>query len=53
MTDPGRDETEDDRAEEAPTFPFLKTWRGVYWFVFTWFVILVLALAWFTRTFTE
>ena len=42
-----------DRApeDEPPDVPGFRTWRGVYLFVFVWFVIVVIILAIFTRVF--
>jgi hypothetical protein len=37
--------------EEPPDVPGFQTWRGVYLFVFVWFVIVVILLAIFTRAF--
>ena len=37
--------------EEPPDLPGIRTWRGLYWFVFFWFVIVVGLLAVFTRAF--
>jgi hypothetical protein len=37
--------------EEPPDVPGFRTWRGVYLFVFIWFVIVVILLALFTRAF--
>ena len=37
---------------EAPRVPGFRTWRGVYLFVFGWFVLLVALLAAFTRFFS-
>jgi hypothetical protein len=37
--------------EEPPDMPGFRTWRGVYLFVFAWFVIVVILLAIFTRAF--
>jgi hypothetical protein len=37
--------------EEPPNVPGFRTWRGVYLFVFVWFVIVVIILAIFTRAF--
>lgn len=37
--------------EEAPGVPGLRTWRGVYLFVFGFFVLCVLLLALFSRVF--
>ena len=37
--------------EEPPGLLGFKTWRGVYLFVFAWFVVVVVLLALFTRAF--
>lgn len=37
--------------DEAPGVPGFRTWRGVYVFVFTMFVLIVVALAIFTRVY--
>ena len=37
--------------EEPPEVLGFRTWRGVYLFVFVWFVIVVILLAIFTRAF--
>ncbi len=37
---------------EPPGLPGLRTWRGVYLFVFGWFVLVVLLLVAFTRIFS-
>jgi hypothetical protein len=37
---------------EAPGVPIFRTWRGVYLFVFGWFVLVVTLLAIFTRVFS-
>jgi hypothetical protein len=37
---------------EPPDLPGFRTWRGVYLFVFAWFVLVVLLLAVFTRIFS-
>jgi hypothetical protein len=39
------------REEEPPDVPGFRTWRGVYLFVFVWFVVVVILLAIFTRAF--
>jgi hypothetical protein len=36
-------------ADDPPGLPFFRTWRGVYWFVFACFVLVVVALALFSR----
>src|SRR5207245_1167925 len=40
-----------DSHEESPGVPGFKTWRGVYFFVFGWFALVVILLAIFTRYF--
>jgi hypothetical protein len=37
--------------EGSPGVPGFRTWRGVYFFVFGWFVLIVVLLALFTRVF--
>jgi hypothetical protein len=37
---------------EPPAVPGFRTWRGVYLFVFGWFVVVVLLLTLFTRIFS-
>ena len=37
--------------DETPGVPGFRTWRGVYWFVFAAFVLVVLALAIFSRVY--
>ncbi len=37
---------------EPPDLPGFRTWRGVYLFVFGWFVLVVMLLAAFTRIFS-
>ena len=37
---------------EPPRLPGFRTWRGVYWFVFGWFVLVVVLLTAFTRIFS-
>jgi hypothetical protein len=37
---------------EPPGLPLFRTWGGVYLFVFGWFVLVVVLLAVFTRTFS-
>lgn len=39
------------RNDEPPGVPGFHTWRGVYWFVFGCFVLMVLLLALFTRVY--
>lgn len=38
--------------DESPGVPGFRTWRGIYLFVFAWFVLVVVLLAIFTRMFT-
>ncbi len=38
-------------SDESPRVPGFRTWRGVYFFVFLWFVIGVALLALFSRWF--
>ena len=45
----GPDEASD---AEPPGVPGLRTWRGVYLFVFAWFVVVVALLAAFTLIFS-
>jgi hypothetical protein len=40
-----------DSEDEGPGVPGFRTWRGVYWFVFAWFMLVVILLALFTRAF--
>ena len=47
---PRSDERSD--AEKPPGVPGFGTWRGVYLFVFGWFVLLVILLTVFTRIFS-
>ena len=43
----------DERSEtERPDVPGLRTWRGVYLFVFAFFVLVVVLLTVFTRVFS-
>ena len=42
----------DQRSDEPPGLPGFRTWRGVYLFVFGWFVLVVALLAAFTRIFS-
>ena len=43
----------DERTEtEPPDLPGFRTWRGVYLFVFGWFVLVVVLLAVFTAIFS-
>ena len=37
--------------DESPCVPGFRTWRGVYLFVFGWFVLVVVLLATFSRVF--
>ena len=37
---------------EPPGVPGFRTWRGVYLFVFGWFVLVVVLLVLFTRIFS-
>ena len=37
--------------DESPGVPGFRTWRGVYLFVFGWFVLVVVLLATFSRVF--
>jgi hypothetical protein len=37
--------------DERPDVPGFRTWRGVYWFVFASFVVVVVLLALFSRAF--
>ena len=37
--------------DESPGVPGFRTWRGVYLFVFGWFVLVVVLLAIFSRVF--
>ena len=37
--------------DDSPGVPGFRTWRGVYWFVFLWFVLVVALLALFSRWF--
>jgi hypothetical protein len=37
---------------ESPGLPGFRTWRGVYLFVFGWFVLVIVLLAVFTAIFT-
>ena len=50
MTRPPRT---DERSEaEPPDLPGFRTWRGVYLFVFGWFVLVVILLTLFTGIFS-
>jgi hypothetical protein len=43
----------DDRSRaDPPGVPGFRTWRGVYLFVFGWFVLVVVLLALFTEIFS-
>jgi hypothetical protein len=42
---------ESDHDGQSPGVPGFRTWRGVYWFVFGWFILVVILLALFTRAF--
>ena len=42
----------DQRSDEPPGLPGFRTWRGVYLFVFGWFVLVVALLAAFTWIFS-
>ena len=43
----------DERSDtEPPGLPGFRTWRGVYLFVFGWFVLVVVLLAVFSRIFS-
>lgn len=37
--------------DENPGVPGFRTWRGIYWFVFAVFVVVVILLALFSRAF--
>jgi hypothetical protein len=39
-------------SDESPGVPGFRTWRGVYLFVFLWFVLVVALLAMFSRCFS-
>jgi hypothetical protein len=43
--------TPDPDNDESPGLPGFRTWRGVYWFVFGAFVLVVAGLALFSRVF--
>ncbi len=36
-------------ADEPPGVPGFRTWRGVYWFVFAIFILVIIALTLFSR----
>jgi len=38
-------------SDESPNVPGFRTWRGVYWFVFAAFVLVVTLLVIFSRVF--
>lgn len=38
--------------EESPGVPGFRTWRGIYWFVFAWFILIVGLLALFSLVFS-
>jgi hypothetical protein len=40
-----------DSHDESPGVPGFRTWRGVYLFVFGWFIAMVVGLAVFTHLF--
>ena len=44
-------EREEEFETESPDVPGFATWRGVYLFVFGWFVLVVVLLALFTAMF--
>ncbi len=50
MTDPAPPDQGSDAA--PPGVPGFATWRGVYLFVFGWFVLVVVLLAIFSRNFS-
>ena len=50
MTRPPR--TDEHSEAEPPELPGFRTWRGVYLFVFGWFVLVVVLLAAFARFFS-
>ena len=37
--------------DASPGVPGFRTWRGIYWFVFAAFVVVVILLALFSRAF--
>ena len=41
-----------DPTPSRPALPGFRTWRGVYLFVFGWFVLVVVLLAMFSRIFS-
>ena len=47
-----RDERTKAEGAEPPDVPGFRTWRGVYLFVFGWFVLVVVLLTLFTRIFS-
>ena len=38
-------------SDDSPGVPGFRSWRGVYWFVFTFFLLSVLLLVLFSRAF--
>jgi len=42
----------DEHGAEPPDLPGFRTWRGVYLFVFGWFVLVIVLLTVFTATFS-
>jgi len=38
-------------SDDSPGVPGFRTWRGIYLFVFAWFVVVVALLALFSRWF--
>lgn len=42
---------DDKSADDSPGVPFFRTWRGVYLFVFTVFIVTVIALTVFSAVF--
>ena len=44
--------TDEGAEAEPPDLPGFRTWRGVYLFVFGWFVLLLVLLTVFTATFS-
>ena len=48
MNRPPRDQSS---PEESPGVPGFRSWRGIYLFVFAFFVVCVVLLALFTRAF--
>ena len=37
--------------DDSPGVPGFRTWRGVYWFVFGFFLLTVVALTWFAHVY--